>query len=730
MPKRQQSTQVPTLTDEVIMDTAHPKGRLKAFFKHATIRISSTKDHGFLSESASTHSIDDDGRSQRSSISSKKDSKLRRIGRGIREWRSKRRRLRGDARSNNSFTLGGKSFSSSEASLPEESSEDEDFTDEDEPADRSDDHNHEAGEVVPREAPVEKFPCEIIHEEVAVRPNARDHVTPRGSQSQSQTQSGRDVTVPQTPIALQPPPPIYVSFVEPDLAPRDRSLEQTGIVFRRDRKHALDFAQSTLSSEPVLWTDASHRPLGLKTCNPEHRGGIAVAQRLDQRWTVHSAYTSGVTDIMQLESLAILVALLRAVQEVKSGTLRDGTVYIFSDSDFSLEWIEKVLATAIRWAVQEVRALEADVDGLDCRLGQDNGPEQSLTASIGRWILEQYYELRRLGAYVEFHWVPARSGLPGNEIADRIAVLSCWWLAKVAPRPVQGAALVVPLKVLTFDEPWTRYCPHKGQPQYNERNALQLLEDTKSSCFVLPTKALLRSANRNIITQGPVGARPGPDGLALQPVPESTCRLLQSPSVQPYQEAEEARRKPPEPCVRTQTFPDHNMALELRHQVGPIPQPPPPFPQLQSQGRGKKPRKQRPAAFENVICVHCWHKGHLIHQCFEKFPEQKLAFPQRYARYVGRPLLEKVIPGALHNIARLHPQLLHQPIHGQDSMYTVGRIGISSHLTPGQCAVWAVRYQAVQPGQDATAVVRSAQDYRRHPKEEYGGDEAQDAQLD
>lgn len=710
------------------MDTAHPKGRLKAFFKHATIRISSNKDHGFPSESASTHSIDDDGRSQRSSISSKKDSKLRRIGRGIREWRSKRRRLRGDARSNASFTMEGKSFSSSEASLPEESSEDEDFTDEDEPVDQSDDHNHEAGEVVPREAPAEKFPCEIIHEEVVVRQTARDHVTPRGSQSPSQ--SGREVTVSQTPITLQPPPSIYVSFVQPDLAPRDRNLEQTGIVFRRDRKNALDFAQSTLSSEPALWTDASHMPVGLKTCNPEHRGGIAVAQRLDQRWTVQSAYTSGVTDIMQLESLAILVALLRAVQQIKSGTLRDGTVYICSDSQFSLEWIEKVLATAIRWAAQEVRALGADVDGLENRLSEDKGPEQRLTASIGRWILEQYYELRRLGACVEFHWVPARSGLPGNEIADRIAALSCWWLAKVAPRPAQGTALVVPLKVLTFDEPWTRYCPHKGQPPYNERNALQLLEDTKSSCFVLPTEAFLRSANRNIPTQGSGGARSDPDGLALQPVPKSTCRLLQPPSVQPYQKAEEARLNPQEPCVRTQTFPDHNMALELRHQVGPIPQPPPPLPQLQSQGQRKKPRKQRPAAFENLMCVHCWQKGHLVHQCFEKFPEQKLAFPQRYARYVGRPLLEKVIPGTFHNIARLHPQLMRQPIHGQDSRYTVGRIGISSHLTPGQCAVWAVRYQAAQPGQDATASARSVQDCRRYSRREYDCDEAQDAQLD
>ncbi|KAG6363738.1 hypothetical protein INS49_008841 [Diaporthe citri] len=709
------------------MDTTQPKGRLKAFFKHATIRISSTKDHGFPNDSASTHSIDDDGRSQRSSISGKKDSKLRRIGRGIREWRSKRKRLRGDTQQRTSFALEGKSFSSSEASLPEGSFEDEDFSDEDELVNRLGDHAPEASEAWRREAPDEKLPCEIIHEEVAVRQSAREHVTSKAIERQ--TQSGKEETLPQTSITLPPPPPIYSSLVLPDLAPRDGNLKPKGIVFRRDRKGASDFAQRTLSSEPALWTDASHRPVGLKSCDPEHHGGIAVAQKLDQRWTVHSAYTSGVTDSMQLESLAILMALQMAAQEKGSGTLGEGTVYICSDSDFSLQYIEKGLIRLSeqldRWEVS--------------RFSDYHRPEKNLAAEIGRRILKQYYELRRLGAWVELHWVPAHSGVPGNEIADRVAMLSRWWLAKVAPRPAQGTGLVMPLKVLTFDEPWTRYCPHKGQPQYSTYMALQLLEETKNLHVVISTKAIGPATRNTAIV--------GPDGLALQPASKSTCRLFQPPSAHPFpQEGIPQKVIPlegisqesiaqeiiPEDIVPEEVVPEESIPLEdiplevvplevvplevvplevvplevvseegIPEEVvpeeiipeygeakGPIPQPPPLSPQPKV--RREKQSKKRPAAFENLLCVHCWHKGHLIHQCFEKFPEQKVAFPQRYARYVGRPRLEKVIPGAFHNIARLHPQLMPQAIHGQDSRCMVGRVGISPHLR------WKYRWDEAQ----------------------------------
>lgn len=746
------------------MDTTQPKGRLKAFFKHATIHISSTKDHGFPNDSASAHSIDDDGRSQRSSISAKKDSKLRRIGRGIREWRSKRKRLRGDTRQRTSFNLEGKSFSSSEASLPQGSFDDEEFSDEDEPLDRLDDHAHEASEAWRREAPDDKLPCEIIHDEVVVKQSAWEHIISRANEGQ--TQSRKELTLPQTSITLPPPPPIYSSLVLPDdLAPRDRNLEPTGIVFRRDRKCAFDFAQSTLSSEPALWTDASHRMVGLKHGDPEHHGGIAVAQKLGQRWEVHSAYTAGFKNSMQLESLAILMALQRAAQEKRSGALGEGTVYICSDSDFSLSWIEKDLALniATRKAVQEQLPFEADVDDLvwESRLskkldrrGVSHHNRPKLAVTIGRMILEQYYELRQLGAWVEFHWVPAHSGLPGNEIADRVAALSCWWLAKAVPRPAHGTGLVMPLKVLTFDEPWTRHCPHKGQPQYTAYMALQLLEESKSLHVVILAKAFGPASCHTAIS-GNCRVRPG--GLALQEgipregipredipregVPREVIpregipredisgkvipqKLIPREAIpgEIVREDREAKLNPLNPSIRTESPQNHNIAFELRH-VGPMAQPPSPLPQ---QVRRERQRKKRPSAYQKLLCVNCWHNGHLIHQCFEKFPEQKAAFPQRYARYVGRPRLEKVMPGAFQNIARLHPQLMPQPVHGQDSRYMIGRVGLSPHLTPEQCAMWAVRCQAAQPGRDAAAT-QSVQDHRRHLRRKYRWDEAHGA---
>lgn len=622
------------------MDTAQPKRRLKAFLKHATIRIS-TKHHG--DDSASAYSIDDDGRSQRSSNSVKKDSKLRRIGRGIREWRSKRRRLRGDTRPENAHNLEGKRFSSEE-SISERSFDIEDFSDEDEPI-----------EIIHEEVAVQES-IEIIHEDVAVQEGAKEQqVNPKGDESETQSreevaQLRKEVTLPQT--WLSPPTPIYSSLVCQDLAPYDKSLKPTkDIVFRRDRKGAFDFAQSTLNTEPAFWTDASHMPVRRKGCKIEHHGGIAVAHKLDNRWTVHSAHTSGLTNIKQLEKLAIVMALHMALQEQKSGLLGEGTVYICSDSDASLQWIENV--------------------------GKYNRPDQSLAALIGRFILEQYCELRRLGYWVEFHWVPGHSWLPGNELADRVSGLSCWWLAKAAPSSAQGTGLVIPLEVRTFDEPWHSYCPHKSQPQYDRAGALQLLENTKSLQVVLAPNAP-GPESCNTASVGRV------DGLALEPAPQDTSRLLQAPPSRPSSEIGETKLNVSKPSSGTETPPSHNMALGLRQHTGPILQPPPPIAQPKLKAPKNKQRGTGPRAYKR-LCTYCGHPGHLIDQCFEKFPEQKLAFPQRYAHYVGRPRLEKVIPGAFYNISRLHPQLMSRSIHRHDSM--VGRVGLSPQLTARQCAV-------------------------------------------
>lgn len=545
------------------MDTAQPKGRLRAFLKHATVHISSAKDHRLTKDSASTYSIDDDGRSQRSSKSAKIHSKLRRLGRGIREWRSKRRRLHGDARSTISHTLGGKSFSSSDGSISRESFEteeylmaeedlttEEDLTDEDEPLDNlvdvPGDHALKASNGGWGESPEEKLQLDIIHKEVALRKSPIELAAPRETrkevQSRQEVQSSKEV--PQ-------------SSKELTVSRKDVALSQTPVI---------------LPPPPVY----------------------------------------------------------------------------------------------------------------------------------DRMILEQYYG--RLGAWVEFHWVPAHSGLPVKEIADSMAALSCWF-ARAAPHSVQDAGLVMPLKVL------------------------QLWKDTKSLHIVLSIKALEPASYGS--TVGPVGARPGPKLLAQQPTAQGPRQLLRPQSIRLDPEVGRAVVNPSASFNRGDSRTSHTWMPRLQHQVAGIPmsQPPPALPQPQSKIQTKKKGKKDPAALERPMCTYCGNRGHLVSQCFEKFPEQKAAFPRRYASYEGRERLEKVFPGAFHALARLHPQLMPQPIHGQDSRYMFGKVGISPHLTPRQCAVWAVRYREAQPCCDA-AGAQFFQDQGPRLSEGYRFDEAQGAQLD
>ncbi|KAG8157599.1 hypothetical protein KVR01_012641 [Diaporthe batatas] len=671
------------------MDTSQSKGRLRAFLKHASVRISSAKGHDFENDSASAYSIDDDGRSQKSSSTTKKDSKLRRLGRGIREWRAKRRRLQGDAQLASSHALDGKSFSSSEGSFAHDRYEtDEDLTDEDEPVsgefDRPEDHHAlEAGEDVRGGFPEKKLQGETIHTEVAMRESTRGHHAKGGPESQARPAKATLVPAPATLL----PPPAYSSLAWPDLIPHERvpNSGQNGIVSTRNMKRALQLAQSPLSDRLALWADASR--------NSQHCGAIAVAHKLDR------CYTVGVANIAQLESLAILITLQWAVQAMKTSTSKD-TVYMCSDSAESLRWAEKVLAiaTAIREAGQAC-ALEADMDGLKClirlsdrlnrckfiSLSENNYPEKSLTASIGWRILEQYYELRRLGARVEFPWAPDHSGLTGNHIADGIAKMSCWWLPDASPNSelAQGDAMVVPLKMLTLDEPWTRLCPRRGEPQYTKELTHRILEDTKSLHLVLSTWQ--------------------------QPTAQGHCQRILAPSqkrrhcVRFVPEASNAIVDTSASAIKGGFRPHQNLNSGPQQYVvlTPVPQLPPALSQPESEDRTSKKRRKKPATTRSR-CTHCGNRGHLTHQCFEEFPELKLALPQRYANYKGRERLEKVFPGAFQALARLHPQLMPRPIHGYDSRYMFGRIGILPHLTPKQCAVWAVRYQDAQ----ATLVMR------------------------
>jgi hypothetical protein len=480
------------------MDTAQPKGRLRAFLKHATVRISSGKGHGFADDSTSAYSIDDDGRSQRSSKSGKKDGKLRRLGRGIREWRSKRKRRHGDTMSITSQqTVDGTSFSSSDGgSFTQEALEnDGNLTDEDE---RFHYHVHEpedsasgASEDLWDEHKDKEVQGTTTHMEVAVRDIPTEPVEQAAlalRETQNQAQPRNKVALSHSP-AILPPPYVYSSLAWPDM-----TLHEGG-----------------------------------------HVDALKCLVRLCDQWRV----------------------------------------LCFSDY---------------------------------------NCPEKVLTASVAIRIVEQY-----LGVWVELHWVPTNYGISNLHV-------------------------VLSAKAL-------------GQPSYGR-------------------------------TVGQI-EQPAARGPPRQ--------LLHPPSVHLAPEVGRAIANMTSPSARGVLGPNHGSRSSPQYKVVPIPIYRPPLPALppsQPEVRPKKREKKKSAALKKALCTHCGHYGHVIRECFEKFPEQKMAFPQRYAKYGERERLESVVPGAFHTLARLHPQLMpQQTIHGHDTRYMVGRIGISPHLTPKQYATWAIRYQ-------------------------------------
>jgi hypothetical protein len=482
----------------------------------------------------------------------------------------------------------------------------------------------------------------------------------------------------------------------------------------RERRHAYDFATSILEDRQAFWTDASHRHFKTPEVAPSH-GGIAVAHRLSKsQWHIHSAHVTGLSGIHDLERLAILLALQRAVQQGREAELRRNqyskdqrpVFKVCSDSLYALKWIDDAisLGIAIKRTFHKLGGtanddvdhltglltLSAELDRCDAfRFGEYTGPEKSFRASIGRRILEEYHKLRRLGL-VEFHWVPAHTGLLGNEIADSAAGIACLWYAKAAPRLGHGTGLVMQLRVLES----------RGRLQQRARPtdamALQTLEGAKDLWVVLTIEGSkgentreIAIQPRTIITSGgvqpiehtlppPTSGAIGIDAFVLVSygIPNrGTIPAVTSPAERKHT----GRRKNQQ----------SNKALEAILTADPGPpvrpaesQPTPHEPGLmvKKKKNARRPRGGKGKEKGQRRCAHCGISTHATKECFELFPELKQAMPKAYKRWAGRHRLEKVISGAFSLMSRLHPQLESVSCRGGMPRYMLGRAGLGYDL--------------------------------------------------
>ncbi|KUI69192.1 hypothetical protein VM1G_05572 [Cytospora mali] len=726
------------------MDTQHKRDRLPAFLRRVSVRIASTIDLALVDDPLSKQAAQV---VQERTQDGKKDSRLRKLGRGIRQWRARRRKSHGESRRMLHATFPQKLTPSEESVLvddvpPQTSQEDiipkdanteqkdlqdVSFQEETLPEDYVETPETGAQEALTKQettespiqqdnisqanaqreaTPREQFPCETIQDTAIQRQEFREKIP-------SAKKDGILEPIVSLPV---PAPTGYSSLVWSEIIPPAKVENNRGIVFIREKRHAYDFAKSLSDDKRAFWTDASHRNFNLPGQALNHYGGIAVAHLLNKKqWRIHSAHVTGLSIVSDLEKLAILLALQRAVQdreaelrENQNGLDKRPVFKICSDSMNALKWLEKAisLGMAIRKAAQNLMAIADDADELSgllalsaeldmCgpfRFDDYTCPEKKFATSIGIRALEEYYKLRKLGT-VEFHWVPAHMGLLGNEIADKAASIACMWYANAAPCLGLGVGLVMPLQVREARGRW------KPGPRPTDMKVLQTLESAKDLWVFLTIggsrRAITGKTEIQLRTDSTIDAvkpitykLPPPtsfsDGIATSgPVAvgaatvdhETPNRGTISKITSPTAEKRTKRSRHQQSNTALQTMRTANPG-PLVSGTGP-----------QSVPRGPEPkaaqdkRVQVSRAGKGSKCSHCGRSDHVEQVCFERFPEQKLAKPKAYKRWPGHWQLEKITPGSFSLISRLHPQLKGVSCRGGRPRYMLGRAGFNHDLT-------------------------------------------------
>ncbi|KUI53453.1 hypothetical protein VP1G_00859 [Cytospora mali] len=725
------------------MDAQHKRDRLPAFLRRVSVRIASKIDLALLDDPLSNQAAQV---VQERTQDGKKDSRLRKLGRGIRQWRARRRKSLGESRRMVHATFPQKLTPSEESVLvddvpPQTSQEDiipkdantkqKDLQDvvfqETFPDDCVETPKTSVQEILPKQETTEStLPREIISQADTQREaTPREPFTCEGIRNTIiQRQEIRENTPPakkdgslEPIVSLSVPAPTgYSSLVWSEIVPPAKVKKDRVIVFMREKRHAYDFAKSLSDDKRAFWTDASHRNFNLPGQALYHYGGIAVAHLLvKKRWRINSAHVIGLSIVSDLEKLAILLALQRAVKdreaelkENQNGLDERPVFKICSDSMDALKWLEKAisLGMAIRKTAQNLRAIADDAGELSgllalsaelnmCGPFRFDGyacPEKKFATSIGIRALEKYYKLRKLGT-VEFHWVPAHKGLLGNEIADKAARIACLWYANAAPRLGLGVGLVMPLQVREA----------RGRlisgPRPTDAKVIQTLESAKDLWVVLT----IGGSRETITKRNEIQLRTDSILDAVQPMkhillPPTSCSNGIATSRQVAVEAVTLDHETPNcgafpnitsPAVEKRTersrHQQPNTALQAIRTASPGPLVSGTGPQSVPRGPDLKAAQENrvrvPRAGKRSKCSHCGRSDHVEQVCFERFPEQKLAKPKTYKRWPGHWKLEKITPGAFSLISRLHPQLKGVSCRGGMPRYMLGRAGFSHDLT-------------------------------------------------